>query len=111
MRFNNRTSGKYETPILVWSPYASSSLCAQEVKQVNRAQRLFGPRSKRIAAQRETVRRDVDPVTKRLVQNWDQDAETAERSAQNIALVLKRALRRRIRSSSTSSKPSAEDEY
>lgn len=75
------------------------------------AHRLFGPRSRRErpaagkaapgktatgkAAPGNAARRAVAPIAGKLVETLRQEAETAERNAETIAQVLKRALRRR----------------
>jgi hypothetical protein len=58
--------------------------------------RVFGPRSaKRKPAPEKTAEHDVSPIVEKLAVDLGQDAETAERNAQHIAQVLKRALKRR----------------
>jgi hypothetical protein len=58
--------------------------------------RVFGPRpAKRKPALERTAEHDVVPIVEKLTIDLGQDAETAERNAQHIAQVLKRALKRR----------------
>lgn len=52
------------------------------------AHRLFGPRSaKRKPAPEKTVKLDPGPIAEKLATDLGQDAETAQRNAQNIARV------------------------
>jgi hypothetical protein len=60
------------------------------------AHRAFGPRSaKRKPALEKTARLDVGPIAEKITNDLGQDAGTAQKNAQHIAEVLKRALRRR----------------
>ncbi len=64
--------------------------------QVKMAHRVFGPRpAQRKPAPRKTAEHDVSPIAEKLAIDLGQDAETAEKNAQHIAEVLKRALKRR----------------
>jgi uncharacterized protein (DUF2267 family) len=58
------------------------------------AHRVFGPRpAKRKPAPEKSAEHDVSPIAEKLATDLGQDAETAQRNAQNIAQVLKRALK------------------
>jgi len=60
------------------------------------AHRVFGPRSaKRKPASDKTAKLDVGPIVEKITKDLGQDTKTAEKNAQNIAQVLKRALKRR----------------
>ncbi len=60
------------------------------------AHRVFGPRPAiRKPAPEITAEHDVSPIAEKLAIDLGQDAETAHRNAQDIAEVLKRALKRR----------------
>jgi phage terminase small subunit len=68
--------------------------------------RLFGPRSARTKpAPGKAARRDAGPIARRLAKDLGQDPEAAERNAQSIAQVLKRALRRRKAGGSSHGEP------
>ncbi len=63
---------------------------------MNMAHRVFGPRSaKRKLTPDKTAKLDVGPIVEKITKDLGQDTETAEKNAQNIAQVLKRALKRR----------------
>lgn len=60
------------------------------------AHRVFGPRPARgTAAPRTPAEPRFRPIAETLASDLGQDDETAERNAQHIARVLKRALKRR----------------
>jgi hypothetical protein len=60
------------------------------------AHRLFGPRPARSrAAPKKPAEPRLRPIADALAGELGQDDETAERNAQHIARVLKRALKRR----------------
>ena len=65
-------------------------------EEMSKARRLFGPKSAvRKPAQAKAARREIDPIARRLAADFGQDAAAAERNAQSIAQLLKRAVRRR----------------
>ncbi len=69
------------------------------------AHRVFGPRpAKRKPAPEKSAEHDVSPIAEKLTTDWGQDAETAQRNAENIAQVLKRALKRRKASNASERK-------
>ena len=73
---------------------------------MSKAHRLFGPRSARNKpAPGKVARREADPFARRLAEDSGQAAEAAERNAQTIAQVLKRALRRRKAGGSSHGEP------
>jgi hypothetical protein len=60
---------------------------------VNKGHRLFGPRhAQKRSAPGKTARRGVDPIAQKLANDLGQDVEAAERNAEHIAEVLRRAL-------------------
>jgi hypothetical protein len=69
------------------------------------ARRVFGPRSaKKRPVPEKTAEHDVSPIAEKLAADLGQDAETAQKNAQNIAQVLKRALKRRKASNASKRK-------
>jgi hypothetical protein len=63
---------------------------------MNKAHRLFAPRAgRKTSAPGKAAENRVEPIAMKLAEDLGQDPEAAERNAQSIAAVLRRALRRR----------------
>ena len=63
---------------------------------MSRAHRLFAPRpARKSSAPGKAAEHRAEPIAMKLAEDLGQEPETAERNAQSIAAVLRRALRRR----------------
>jgi len=63
---------------------------------MNKAHRLFAPRpGRKTSAPGKAAEHRAEPIAMKLAEDLGQDPETAERNAQSIAAVLRRALTRR----------------